>query len=180
MKILAMLLLILLPLSAEAKLKIETKVDRLTGTAYLQSSGLRVCPVDGRALEGMCANLILSWTAARPDDVLVVVALPKIANMQEFATNAGGDVLRFKVTSPTKYSTQPAVSSAGFVIPLDVLRVLSTDKGHSLLRITGVSFSSDFDFQQATKMSAAPAEGLRQFLDALPPQQPAARRQDRE
>jgi hypothetical protein len=96
--ILAILLLVS-STTVDAKLKIETRVDRLTKQTITQADGLKVCQPRDSGAFAKCATVKLAWIATQADSVAIRLEFPETVSIQEVAINVDGVVQAFKATT---------------------------------------------------------------------------------
>jgi hypothetical protein len=176
--ILAILLLVS-STTVDAKLKIETRVDRLTKQTITQADGLKVCQPRDSGAFAKCATVKLAWIATQADSVAIRLEFPETVSIQEVAINVDGVVQAFKATTAsTDFGFDPNLARVGmsgassantFLISIAALRALSKDASSGILRVSGPHSSIDFDFWRQAKMKGLPVDDLRQFLDAVAP-----------
>lgn len=175
----AVFMLLLTSMAAEAKLKIEKHVDRLTKQSVTQANGLKLCQPRDSGAFAKCATLSLAWVQDRPDSVALRLEFPEAMSIQELAINADGSIQVFKATTAvTDFNYDANLARAGmtgassanaFLVPVVALRSLCKDATSGILRVTGVHSRLDFDFWRQAKMKGLPVDELRQFLDEVAP-----------
>src|SRR5512144_2281407 len=95
----AVVMLLLTSMAADAKLKIEKHVDRLTKQAVTQARGLKVCQPRDSGAFAKCATLALAWIPDRPDGVVLRLEFPESVSIQDLAINVDGSIQVFKATT---------------------------------------------------------------------------------
>jgi hypothetical protein len=171
--------MLLVSATADAKLKIEKHVDRLTKQTITQATGLKLCQPRDAGAFGKCATLSLAWAAERPDTVQIHFEFPDTVSLLEMAINVDGSIQVFKATtSVTDHDYDPSLAKVGlsgassantFQVPVFALRALCKDASGGIMRLSGTHSKLDFDFWRQAKMKGLPADELREFLDAVAP-----------
>lgn len=151
-------------------LKIEEKTDKLTQETMVIGGPLKVCKAEGIK----CASLILVWMPTAPETITVNVKVPEQMSVQRLQLRMDGEVRSFDsvqaiTDTHIDYNSLFGITSSSantFVLPVGALRAL-TENEPSLLRVSGVNDSVDFDFKKRAKMRGLPVDELRQFLTAI-------------
>ena len=179
MRILLVAVLMLASATADAKLKIEKQVDRLTKQTITRAKGLKLCQSIDVGAFAKCATLTLAWTESQPEAVAIRLEFPDTVSIQEVAINVEGAIQVFKAPTTTtafdydrnlaQVGMSGASSANTFLLPVSGLRSLCKDATSGIMRLSGPHSSMDFDFWRQAKMKGLPVEDLRQFLDAIAP-----------
>jgi len=177
--VVAAVVMMLASVTADAKLKIEKHVDRLTKQTVTQAKGLKLCQPRDAGAFGKCATLNLAWVADRPETIVLHLEFPDTVSILELAINVDGSVQVFKAaTAVTDFDYDPNLAKTGvsgassantFLVPASALRSLCKDGASGIMRVSGPHSSIDFDFWRQAKMKGLPVDELREFLEAVAP-----------
>lgn len=164
--------------AGDFRFTIAEQFDDFTKSTYLRGDGLKVCQVKKAGFVAPCATLDLVWDPAQPNVVGVRLERPEISSITGIAVNINGEIQRFAADVPVtdfdyneslgRFMRFMAWSSANtFVLPVDVLKAIASNKENGVIRVTGTHAATDYDFYRKAKARGLPADELSKFIERI-------------